>query len=262
LTETGATIPPKRNAKGELPPLTAIEKLAYAKLCQAASENGWKASLSETILPATVLQRVMTSLNGKAWHITGIDLRFMTIGHAPLIGEVLVLSVPEAQSAIEPGEPGEENEMDFPAACVSAAQKLGAKSLRSVEMKFLEVNKSRLSTRELACARYVVSEIQRVVAAERALRQDDHRQFGQYISDSHESARGACKGSSPELDFLVELARGHPGCLGARAIGPGSLSLVAYHQAERFMKHLSGTYEQAMRNKIQTFVCQVVEGVS
>lgn len=264
LTETGATIPPKKNAKGELPPLPGIEKLAYAKLCQTAiaNETALKAPLPIFGDATTVLQRAMTSLHGKAWHVTGSDLRFLTIGHAPLIGEVLVLSVPEAPLVQELEEPTEADEIDFPAACVSGVQKLGAKSLRSVEMKFLEDHKTTLTNREYVCARYVVSEIQRVVAAERALREDDHRQFGQYMCDSHESARKTCRSSSPELDFLVELARGHPGCLGARAIYTATLSLVAYHQAERFMKHLAGTYEQAMRSPIRTFVCQIVDGVS
>jgi len=211
---------------------------------------------------ATVLQRAMTSMHGKAWHVAGSDLRFLTIGHAPMIGEVLVISVPETPLTQELEDSPEADEIDFPAACVSAARKLGAKSLRSVEMRFLEAHKAKLTNQELVCARHVVSEIQRVVAAERALREDDHRQFGEYICDSHESAREACRSSSPELDFLVELARGHPGCLGARALYTATLSLVAYHQAERFMKHLAGTYEQAMRSAIQTFVCQVVDGVS
>src|SRR5204863_2429182 len=35
LTETGATVPPKRDERGQLPPLPAQERLYLAKLCQA-----------------------------------------------------------------------------------------------------------------------------------------------------------------------------------------------------------------------------------
>src|SRR5438874_9626342 len=39
LGETGATVPPRRDARGELPALTAAERLRFAKLCQAAENQ-------------------------------------------------------------------------------------------------------------------------------------------------------------------------------------------------------------------------------
>src|ERR1041385_1863961 len=70
-------------------------------------------------------------------------------------------------------------------------------------------NKSKVAQREYEGARHVVSEIQRVAFAERALGEDDHRQLGQYMFQSHESSRDFLKNSTPELDALVELARAH-----------------------------------------------------
>jgi galactokinase len=52
--------------------------------------------------------------------------------------------------------------------CDSAATKLGAKSLRPVEMKQLQAGKG-LTVREYGCAHHVVSET-RAVAAERLAR--------------------------------------------------------------------------------------------
>src|SRR5207249_10541899 len=148
--------------------------------------------------------------------------------------------------------------------CVSSAGKLGAKSLRSVELKMLEANKSKLTPREYECTRHVVGEIQRVVFGERALREDDHRQFGQYMFQSHESSRAWLKNSTPELDVLVELARAHPGCLGARLTGGGfggaTISLVQYHQAESFMNHLARRYQERTGQNLQPVLCQIVDG--
>src|SRR5439155_8574927 len=131
--------------------------------------------------------------------------------------------------------------------CESAARKLGAKSLRSVELRLLEANRSKLTAREYQCAHHVVAEIARVVAGERALEDQDHRQFGQYMFQSHESSRDFLKNSTPELDSLVELARAHPGCLGARLTGGGfggaTINLVAHHQAESFMEHMRQKYQ-------------------
>jgi galactokinase len=148
--------------------------------------------------------------------------------------------------------------------CESAARKLRAKSLRSVELSYLKANCSSLSPREYECAYHVVGEIARVAAAERALREDDHRQFAQYMSQSHESSRDFPRNSAPDLDLLVELARKHPGCLGARLIGTGlgggTVNLVAYHQAESFIAHMAAEYARRSGRKLQPIVCQMVEG--
>ena len=103
-----------------------------------------------------------------------------------------------------------------------------------------------------------------MVFAEKALNDDDHRQFGQYLFLSHESSRDFLKNSCPELDLLVELARAHPGCLGARLTGGGfggaTINLVAYHQADDFMKTIAEQYEQRTGRKTKPVVCQIVDG--
>jgi galactokinase len=105
-----------------------------------------------------------------------------------------------------------------------------------------------------------------VVAAERALRADDHRQFGEYLFQSHESSRDFLKNSTPELDVLVDLARQHPGCLGARLTGGGfggaTINLVAHHEAESFSAHLSSAYEKRTGHQTSPFVCQIVDGAN
>lgn len=251
LTETGATIPPKRNEKGDLPPIKASERMHFARLCQAAEREfaGGRGSLSDHASVAL----------GKAWHVMSIDCRFTSVEHAPLIGEAVIVcdSGERPEPDINPSE-------ELRALCVSAAQKLGAKSLRSVELKHLQACKPQLEPREYECAFHVVGEIARVVAGERALREDDHRQFGQYLFQSHESCRTHFKNSCPGLDTLVELARKHPGCLGARQIGDGfggaTVNIVAYHQAQRFIESITNGYQSATGRQIEPLVCQIVDG--
>src|SRR5439155_2849252 len=114
----------------------------------------------------------ISCLFGKAWHAMSIDFRFLTVERQPLIGEAIIVCNSGVKHQLVGGEYNELRQN-----CESAARKLGAKSLRSVELKVLEANKAKLTAREYECARHVVSEIARVVAAERALRDDDHRQF-------------------------------------------------------------------------------------
>jgi galactokinase len=63
---------------------------------------------------------------------------------------------------------------------------------------------------------------------------------------------------------LVELARAHPGCLGARLTGGGfggaTINLVPYHQAESFMEHMGRQYEKRTSHKLQPVVCQIMDG--
>src|SRR5207249_5649094 len=112
LTETGATVPPKRDAQGQLPPLTAKEKLHLATLCQAAENQfvGVQSGLLDQI----------SSLFGKAGNVLSIDCRFLTVAHAPLVGEAIILCNSGVKHALVGGEYNELRQH-----CHSAAQKLG-----------------------------------------------------------------------------------------------------------------------------------------
>ncbi|MBC8095128.1 MAG: galactokinase, partial [Akkermansiaceae bacterium] len=130
----------------------------------------------------------------------------------------------------------------------------------------VEANKAKLSQREYECARHVTSEIARVVAGAKALREGDHQQFGQYMFQSHESSRDSLKNSTKELDTLVALARKHPACLGARLTGGGfggaTINLVKHHEAQSFIDHMRREYEQATGVKMTPLVCQIVDGAA
>ena len=253
LNAAGATIPPVRDRKGELPPLAAVERLEFAKLCRAAENEfvGVKCGILDQI----------SSLYGKAWSVIDIDCRALTVDHAPMPGEAVIVCNSGVKHALVGGEYNELREN-----CESAARKLGAKALRSVDLKQVEAGKAGLTQREYECARHVVGEIARVVAGARALREDDHRQFGQYMFQSHESSRDFLKNSTRELDILVELARQHPGCLGARLTGGGfggaTINLVAHHQADSFIEHMSREYEKRTGVKLTPLVCQIVDGAA
>ena len=253
LGDSGATVPPKRDERGHLPPLPATERFHFARVCRAAlaasggGDDGFVTAL--------------TSLSGKAWNLFSIDCRFNSIELVPFTGTAVIV----CDSGVR-GAEANAAQAEIHGHCLTAARKLAAKSLRSVEPKFLRDWKSRLDAREFECATHVTGEVQRVAAAERALREEDHRQFGNYLSLSHESLRDNLHASCAELDLLVALARTHAGCFGARAIGPGfggaTVNLVAYHAAEPFMAHMVKSYEAKTGRKLKPFVCQIVDGAA
>ena len=253
LTDIGLGTPPTPDAKGVLPHVSTTERMNFAKVCRAA-ENEFVG------VPCGILDQV-SSLFGKPSHVMEIDCASLTVGHAPLFGIAMVVCNSMVKHELVGGEYKELREN-----CEAAARKLGAKFLRTVELKQVLAAKSSLTEREFACAHHVVTEIARVVAGERALRANDMAQFGQYMFQSHESSRDSLKNSTKELDILVELARKHPACLGARLTGGGfggaTINMVTHHEAESFMAHMTAGYEKQTGVKTTPLICQVVDGAN
>jgi galactokinase len=249
----GPGTPPKRDAKNHLPQLGSAEKLNFAKVCRAA-ENEF-VGVRSGLLDQT------SSLFGKAWHVMEIDFQSLTVELAPMSGEAIVVCDSGVKHALVAGHYNELREN-----CEGAARALGAPNLRAVELKMLLANKSKLTIRQFECAHHIVTEIQRVIHGSNALRVDDHKQFGQYMFQSHESSRDFLRNSAPELDILVDLARSQPGCLGARLTGGGfggaTINLVAHHEAEKFMAAMAQQYEKKTGHPLKPVLCQVVDGAA
>lgn len=97
--------------------------------------------------------------------------------------------------------------------------------------------------------RHVVTEAVRVYGAEEAMRRGDLLTFGILMDASHESLRSDYEVSSPELDLLVEIARG-AGAAGARLTGAGfGGCMVALADASRVGKVMEAMEEEYYRRK-------------
>jgi galactokinase len=254
LTLTGATTPPKRDDRGALPAMTAAEKLEIAKACQAA-ESGFVG------VNCGLLDQI-SSLFGKAFHAIEIDCQSLAVEPVPMIGEIaIVVCNSGVKHSLVAGEYNALREH-----CEAAARALGAKTLRSVDLPYLNANRQKLSERQYQCAYHIVGEIQRVIFGARALRDGDFEQFGQYMFQSHESSRDFFRNSCPELDLLVELARAHPACLGARLTGGGfggaTINLVRRDQIEAFKRAMTAGYREKAGRELAPVVCQVVDGAT
>jgi galactokinase len=70
-------------------------------------------------------------------------------------------------------------------------------------------------------ARHVVTEDERVGQAVAAMRAGDLARLGELFYDSHASMRNDYEVSVPEIDLIVDLARGEPAVYGARLTGGG-----------------------------------------
>jgi galactokinase len=252
LSANGLATPPARNREGKLPPPDREEKKWIAQLCQEAE--------SEFVGVRCGLLDQLSSLFGKAQHVIEIDFQSLSIRHElmpPEVATVVCDSGVKHQLA-----DGAYNQLR--SACETAARKLGFSSLRPVSTGLLEKSRAKLTPREYACALHIAGENQRVVFAERALRQGEMEQFGEFLYQSHESSRDYFGNSAPELDLLVELARAHPACLGARLTGGGfggaTINLVRQKEANAFIEQMRNGYREKTGRQTEPFLLRIVDG--
>lgn len=110
--------------------------------------------------------------------------------------------------------------------CHEAVKRLQARfpkatALRDISSDQLTTAADLLDDTLLRRARHVVSENERVLAVEDALKRDDLTAVGRALRASHESSRTDYENSVEELDFLVDRLMTTRGVLGARLTGGG-----------------------------------------
>ncbi|MGQ9713522.1 MAG: galactokinase [Anaerolineae bacterium] len=134
----------------------------------------------------------------------------------------------------------------------------GIRALRDVPWEALERWREDLPEAIYRRCAHVVQENARVLAAVEALRTGDLDAMGRLMDASHTSLRDLYEVSCPELDLMVGLARGLPGCFGSRLTGAGfggcTVSLVAADRAEAFARDLAAAYAAHTGRRAEVFV--------
>jgi galactokinase len=155
------------------------------------------------------------------------------------------------------------------AACEQAAQLLRKylphiQSLRDISTVEFAAYSMYLPVEIARRAEHVVKEIHRVDQAIIALQRGDASMFGGFMFASHKSLRDLYEVSLPELDSLVEIARGLPGIYGARLTGAGfggnTINLVEEKNAARFMEGLQETYAKKTGRATKVYPCKASAG--
>ncbi|HTX78086.1 MAG TPA: galactokinase [Longilinea sp.] len=115
-------------------------------------------------------------------------------------------------------------------------------------------------------ARHVVSECARMEKVTGVLQRGDAKTFGKLMLECHASLRDDYEVSCKELNILVELAYGLPGCYGARLTGAGfggcTVNLVKTDQAEVFIKRLKEGYRLATNRQADVYLCHASQGAA
>lgn len=209
--------------------------MEIARACQTAEHayTGVKCGLLDQI-------SVLLSRAGQA---TFIDCRSFEVRHLPLGDSARFVIVHSGvKHALVAGAYNQRR-----AACAEAARLLGKKALRDISTAQLDEARSRLPESVWKRARHITGENERVAQAVSFLASGRMDAFGRLMFASHESSMRWFENSCAELDFLVEVARAIPGCLGARLSGGGlggaTINLVEAGAVDAFSARIRQAYQ-------------------
>ncbi len=113
------------------------------------------------------------------------------------------------------------------------------KSLRDASIEMLEEVKGEITGDEYKRARYVIGEVERVLAVCDALKNEDYEMVGKMMYETHYGLSKEYEVSCEELDFLNDVAK-EAGVTGSRIMGGGfggcTINLVAEELVDNFKK--------------------------
>ena len=235
----------------------AIDSLELAKLCQQA-ENGY-------VGVRCGLMDQFVSVHGEAGHALLLDCRSLASKTVRLPQDVrLVVADSKVRRELAASEFNVRRRE-----CELAVEGLravlpGIRSLRDVSPEDLERHGGVLGETLRRRARHVVGEIARVRDVIPAIERGDAIALGAAMIAAHQSGRHLYEVSCHELDVLVDTAITLDGCYGARLTGAGfggcTVSLVAMHEAERFVTKLGDAYRAATGITPELWLCSAAAG--
>jgi galactokinase len=142
----------------------------------------------------------------------------------------------------------------------------GIRELRDVTPSQLEECSADMPERIFRRCRHVVAENERVLASVQAMERNDIETLGELMNRSHDSLRDDYEVSCPELDFLVETARGVDGVLGSRLTGAGfggaTITIAHRSSVDVFQNRLSEAYLDAFGTMPRFFECVPSNGAA
>jgi galactokinase len=202
---------------GPAPAVAEAHGLSTERLAQLCQEAEHRVGVRCGIMDQFI------SLHGRAGHAVLLDCRDLSHEAVPLPADrVRVVVIDSAvKRRLTQGAYNERR-----AQCEQGVERLRAagedvQALRDVSPETFAAHEADLPHDVCRRCRHVIAENARVLASAEALRAGDVERFGRLVNESHDSLRDDYEVSGPELDLLVEIARGVDGVLGSRLTGAG-----------------------------------------
>jgi galactokinase len=236
-----------------------IERMELARLCQRA-EN-------EYVGVSSGLMDQFASAHGVEGHALYFDTRSLEWEPIPMPpGTALVVADSGVRRSLATSAYNERRAACEQGLAILSRYLPGIQSLRDVSPMEFAAYSEYLPPVVRRRVEHVVKEIARVHSAVVALRLDERATFGAIMVSGHASLRDLYEVSTPDLDTLVEIARGLPGCYGARLTGAGfggcTINLVEASQAQEFSRELEGEYRGRTGRQAYVYLCRASAGAA
>lgn len=121
------------------------------------------------------------------------------------------------------------------------------KSLRDASMEMLDEVKGEITETEYKRARYVIGEVERVLAVCEALKIDDYEMVGKMMYETHYGLSKEYEVSCEELDYLNDIAK-EVGVTGSRIMGGGfggcTINLISNELVPHFKEVVASKFKE------------------
>jgi len=140
----------------------------------------------------------------------------------------------------------------------------GLCSLRDLDPASLKRHQAQLPDNVARRAEHVISENARALATALAMERGDLDELARLFAESHVSLRDNFEVGSAELDAMVQIAKGVPGVIAARATGPGlggcTVNLVLADAVGALTATIGREYDRRTGYRSHVYAVDIVDG--
>ncbi|MFW6140811.1 MAG: galactokinase [Acidobacteriota bacterium] len=138
------------------------------------------------------------------------------------------------------------------------------KSLRDVDLEFLESVQDQMDPTLYKRCHYVVTENDRLLSACENLKQKDLSAFGKKMYKTHKGLKNEYQVSCQELDYLVQTTMDQEAVLGSRMMGGGfggcTINLIKQESVDALNERIEKSYLEQFNKKLGMYKIKIDKG--
>ena len=209
---------------------------------------------------------MFASMFGKKDHAIKLDCRSLQYQYIPLNlqGYKLVLFNTNVKHSLASSEYNVRRQQCEQGVAWVQQHHPQVKSLRDVSLQMLDEYVAPRDKIVYQRCRYVVEEIQRLLAGCQDLQKGNIDALGKKMFQTHEGLSKAYGVSCKELDFLVDSVKNNPDVLGTRMMGGGfggcTINIIRENAIEQLVHQLDKSYNENMQLEFTPYIVQTGNG--
>ena len=203
---------------------------------------------------------------GKKNHAIFLNTNDLSYEYAPIILDnmKIVITASNKQRRLADSKYNERRS-ECEAALKDLQEVLDIKTLGDLDIEEFEKYKGNIKDEvNQKRAKHAVYENQRTIRAVKELKNNNIKEFGQLMNDSHVSLKDDYEVTGIELDTLVSAAWKQPGVIGSRMTGAGfggcTVSIVKEESVDNFIDQVGKIYEEKIGYKADFYVVDIGDG--